>query len=199
MRKLYQDIKDQFDGLGQQMSEHQKDSLYLAEVLLREADKLAEEKEKQELLEKARFLVSFTPAGDQIDLFEVVYGKDINGVKLSDHQRFLSMLGLVIGSRIAWEKILVPTLSKMKTVFKTVSDKILNGKNAKKLLDLANRIKNSAAKLGIKGQNGIKQFAEDLKEIVGNESGQFGFHISKFVELVSSSRKLVDEAGEGVL
>lgn len=71
-----------------------KDFLELSHSIIRDYGGLA-----------LRIGVSLTPAGDVLDLVELITGKDaFSGVKLSTEERALAGLGLIIGSRAFWSK-----------------------------------------------------------------------------------------------
>ena len=103
-------LKELFKSFEQYDSE-KKNALVLAESLLREADQLESEAEKQKFLNIAKsigeIVIGITPAGDSVDAYECLTGTTIYGDPIGVEGQVLAAAGLIIGSRVFWEKTLI--------------------------------------------------------------------------------------------
>ncbi|RYZ90802.1 MAG: hypothetical protein EOP04_02705 [Proteobacteria bacterium] len=109
MRAEQANLKELFKSFEQYDNE-KKNALVLAESLLREADRLESDAEKQKFLNIAKsigeIVIGITPAGDSIDAYECLTGTSIYGDSIGIQGQVLAAAGLIIGSRVFWEKTL---------------------------------------------------------------------------------------------
>ncbi len=109
LREERANLRELFKSFEQYDNE-KKNALVLAESLLREADRLESEADKQKFLNIAKsigeIVIGITPAGDSIDAYECLTGTSIYGDPIGIKGQVLAAAGLIIGSRVFWEKTL---------------------------------------------------------------------------------------------